>query len=186
MKKILTLVICFLLTLFMVSCTKDINKDNTSINEESVREDVCKLYLEVLEDLWNVDSGLNSGISQIGFDLSRLSHLTEEEKEIVMKEFSDSHNMPYVVGTWEELCDRGYIDKENLYWEDGLLFTIKTNEDATWNLPMIKAGDPTSELTSFDAEKWRSGLGAYYFSECTAKKYGDEKWTYSVGVEAIS
>ena len=48
-----------------------------------IRTDVCALYLDVPEDLWNVDSGLNHGISQIGIDLSELSHLTELEKETV-------------------------------------------------------------------------------------------------------
>ena len=152
----------------------------------NIREDVCELYLKVLEDLWNVDPGLNGGISQIGIDLSELSHLTAEEKEIVMHEFASKHNLPYIAGTWEELCEQGYIDKDNLYWEDGLFFSIKTNEDAVWNLPALKEGDPIPELTAFDAQKWRSGLGAYYFSQCSAQKNADGTWSYTVGQEAIS
>ena len=151
-----------------------------------IRADVCELYLEVLEDLWNVDSGLNHGISQIGIDLSELSHLTELEKETVMHEFASKHNLPYIAGTWEELCEQGYIDKDNLYWEDGLFFSIKTNEDAAWSLPFIKEGDSVPELTAFDAKKWRSGLGAYFFGQCTAQKNADGKWSYTVGQEAIS
>ena len=142
----------------------------------NIRTDVCELYLEVLEDLWNVDSGLNSGISQIGIDLSELSHLTELEKETVMHEFASKHNLPFIAGTWEELCEQGYIDKDNLYWEDGLFFSIKTNKDV--------GSSPDS--TAFDAQKWRSGLGAYYFGQCTAQKNTDGKWSYAVGQEAIS
>ena len=153
---------------------------------KNIRTDVCALYLKVLEDLWNVDSGLNDGISQIGIDLSELSHLTEAEKETVMHEFASKHNLPYIVGTWKELCEQGYIDQENLYWEDGLFFSIKTNEDAVWNLPATKDGDSAPELTEFDAQKWRSGLGAYYFGQCTAQKNADGKWSYTVGQEAIS
>ena len=141
-----------------------------------IRTDVCELYLEVLEDLWNVDPGLNDGISQIGIDLSELSHLTELEKETVMHEFASKHNLPFIAGTWEELCEQGYIDKDNLYWEDGLFFSIKTNED----------GDSDPEHTAFDAQKWRSGLGAYFFGQCTAQKNADGKWSYTVGQEAIS
>ena len=151
-----------------------------------IRIDVCELYLKVLEDLWNVDPGLNDGISQIGFDLSALSHLTELEKETVMHEFASKHNLSYIAGTWEEICEQGYIDKDNLYWEDGLFFSIKTNEDVEWNLPATKDGDSVPELTSFDAQKWRSGLGAYFFSQCTAQKNADGKWSYTVGQEAIS
>ena len=141
-----------------------------------IRTDVCELYLEVLEDLWNVDPGLNDGISQIGIDLSELSHLTELEKETVMHEFASKHNLPFIAGTWEELCEQGYIDKDNLYWEDGLFFSIKTNED----------GDSDPEHTAFDAQKWRSGLGAYFFGQCTAQQNADGKWSYTVGQEAIS
>lgn len=163
-----------------------IGKDGSGSVTANIRIDVCELYLEVLEDLWNVDSGLNDGISQIGIDLSELSHLTELEKETVMHEFASKHNLPYIAGTWEELCEQGYIDKDNLYWEDGLFFSIKTNEDAEWNLPALKEGDSVPELTAFDAQKWRSGLGAYFFGQCTAQKNADGKWSYTVGQEAIS
>ena len=151
-----------------------------------IRIDVCELYLQVLEDLWNVDPGLNDGISQIGIDLSELSHLNKLEKETVMREFASKHNLPFIVGTWEELCEQGYIDKDNLYWEDGLFFSIKTNEDAVWNPPNIKEGDPVPEFTAFDAQKWRSGKGAYFFGQCTAQKNAGGKWSYTVGQEAIA
>ena len=209
MKKFLTFVLCLVLALSLVGCGTKSTEDDSSItpvgevndsdkvngsdelngsggNTITIREDVCELYLEVLEDLWNVDSGLNSEISQIGIDLSELSHLTEVEKDTVMSEFASKHNLPYIVGTFEELCEQGYIDKENLYWKDGLFFSIKTNEEAEWNLPNIKDGDSVPELISFDAKKWRSGLGAYFFGQCTAQKNADGKWSYTVGQEAIA
>ena len=151
--------------------------EDNSDNEQSapVREEVCELYLEVLEDLWNVDSGLNSEITQIGIDLSELSHLTEAEKDTVMSEFASKHNLPYIAGTWEELREQGYIDKNTLYWEDGLFFSIKTTE-----------GNSAPELTVFDAIKWRSGDGAYLFDQCTARKNADGTWSYTVGQQAVS
>ena len=197
MKKIFVLVICLAFALTLVGCrVKPVENDSstTAVGElngpgfdtNTIRDDVCILYLEVLEDLWNVDPGLNNEISQIGIDLSGLSHLTEVEKDTVMCKFASKHNLPYIVGTWEELCEQGFIDKENLVWEDGLFFSIKTNEDAVWNLPCIKEGDPVPELTSFNAQKWRSGLGAYFFDQCTAQKNADGTWSYTVGAEAIS
>ena len=196
MKKLIAMVFCLLLVFSLAGCATK-STEGTAVGElngpggnaetiRDIRADVCELYLEVLEDLWNVDPGLNSEISQIGIDLSELSHLTEVEKDTVMSEFASKHNLPYIVGTWEELCEQGVIDKENLCWEDGLFFSIKTNEDAEWNLPAIKEGDPVPELTAFDAQKWRSGLGAYYFGQCTAQKNADGKWSYTVGQEAIS
>ena len=203
MRKILAMMLCLALAFSLAGCGKKPAGDPSSVTAESepngpgelnnsggntiaIREDVCELYLQVLEDLWNVDTGLNSGITQIGIDLSELSHLTEEEKDTVMNGFASKHDLPYIAGTWEELCEKGYIDKDDLYWEDGLFFSIKTNEDAEWNLPNIDDGDPALELTAFDAQKWRSGLGAYYFIECTAQSNTDGKWSYTVGQEAIA
>lgn len=190
MKKIMVMVLC--LTFTLVSCKTKPAEDELSAttvselnslenanvfdgNPKTVQEGVseiylCELYLKVLEDLWNVDAGLNNEISQIGIDLSGLSDLSEIEKDYVMNKFAEKHNLPYIVGTWEELCKQGFIDKDNLYWEDGLFFSIKTNEDTI----------------SFDAHKWRSGLGAYFFGECSAEKNTDGTWSYTVGKEAIS
>ena len=53
-------------------------------------------------------------------------------------------------------------------WEDGCLFSI------------------TGETGKFDAQKWRSGLGAYFFLDCTASMEQDGTWTYTVGGEAIA
>ena len=197
MKKFASFVLCLALALSLAGCGTNSIEDGSSVstvdeqnvsggNAGTIREDVCGLYLEVLEDLWNVDPGLNGEITQIGIDLSELSHLTEAEKDTVMSEFASKHNLPYIAGTFEELCEQGYIDRENLYWKDGLLFSIKTNEDAVWNDPNITEGGSVSELTSFDAQKWRSGLGAYFFGQCTAQKNADGTWSYTVGQEAIS
>ena len=199
MKKIITIALCLILVLSLGACgtkaagngapdeagstsfdaqPRPASAGSSTVDTENtnIRTDVCELYLEVLEDLWNVDSGLNHGISQIGIDLSELSHLTELEKGTVMREFASKHNLPFIAGTWEELCEQGYIDKDNLYWEDGLFFSIKTNKD----------GDSDPERTAFDAQKWRSGLGAYFFGQCTAQKNANGKWSYTVGQEAIS
>ena len=199
MKKIITIALCLILVLSLGACgtktagngapdeagstsfdaqPRPASAGSSTVDTENtnIRTDVCELYLLVLEDLWNADPGLNDGISQIGIDLSKLSYLTELEKETVMHEFASKHNLPFIAGTWEELCEQGYIDKDNLYWEDGLFFSIKTNED----------GDSDPEHTAFDAQKWRSGLGAYFFGQCTAQKNADGKWSYAVGQEAIS
>ena len=194
MKRIINILLSLTIILVLVGCQKNevkIDYGNSSVNSNqnelpiTTKDGVsdiylCELYLQVLEDLWNVDSGLNNEISQIGIDLSELSNLNEDQKDYVISKFASKHNLPYIIGTWEELCEQGYIDKENLFWEDGLFFSIKTNEDA------IKADNEGLEYISFDAQKWRSGLGAYFFSECLAQKNDDGTWSYTVGQEAIS
>ena len=81
-------------------------------------------------------------------------------------------------GTWEELAEQGYIQKEGLIWPDGCLFAFHAAENT----------QPAADRFEFDAQKWRSGLGAYFFQNCTARaaKGGAGGWTYEVGAHAIA
>lgn len=87
--------------------------------EGAAADDRCGLCLQVLADLWEVDAGLNEDITQLGVDLSGFTGLTEGEKAAVAYAFGMEHDILPVMGTWEELAEQGYIDMENLYWEDG-------------------------------------------------------------------
>ena len=154
-------------------------------------DDRCALYLQVLEDLWNVDPGLNSDpLANIGVDLSDTS-LPEGERSAVAWTFAQRHGGELVTGTWEELADQGYIDRENLCWEDGCLFSITEKEEpVVFNLPNM-TGDAVPPniggAVAFDAQKWRSGTGAYFLCDCTAVQDADGHWgSYTVGSEAIS
>lgn len=134
----------------------------------AARDDRCGLYLQVLEELWAVDPGLDTGIVELGVDLSGVTDLSEAEKAAVAHRFGEKHGLMPVTGTWEELCEQGYIDRENLFWEKGCLFTI------------------TGTAEAFDAEKWASGWDAYYFLDCTGEQGRDGTWIYEVGAEAIT
>ena len=140
-------------------------------------DDRCALYLQVLENLWDVDSGLNGDLTYIGVDLSQTS-LSDSEQAAVAWAFAGCHGGKLVTGTWEKLADQGYIDRENLYWEDGVLFSITEKETkGVYSLTPV----------TFDAQKWRSGLGAYFFCDCTSVQSADGHWDgYSIGSEAIS
>ena len=65
-------------------------------------------------------------------------------------------------------------------WDDGLLFTIEphaADQAEAYSLPVLR----------FDASKWRSPLGAYFFTDCTAVWPELGAWDgYTVGGEAIS
>ena len=166
--------------------------------ESASTDDRCGLYLQVLEDLWAVDSGLNGGVIQVGLDLSGLADLTEGEKSAVTWAFGEAHGLGAVTGTLEELWEEGYFtpmtqpaqgyeDSLALYhWEDGVHFTLATDTEAAWSLPAMGEGEEPPVLTSFDAQKWRSGLGAYFFVDCTAQRGEDGTWSYTVGAEAIA
>ena len=144
-------------------------------------DDRCGLYLQVLEDLWAADPGLNEGVTQVGLDLSGLTGLTQGEKAAVAWAFGETHGLEVVTGTLGELWAQGYFtpmtepaegyeDSVALYrWENGCLFSLTGSAEE-----------------GFTARKWASGLGAYVFSDCTAVQDADGTWSYTIGAEAIS
>lgn len=158
--------------------------------------DLCGLYLQVLDDLWQEDPGLNDGISVAGLDLSQApGGLTESEQTALAWRFGETHGVEVVQGTFDELKEQGYFTASHLstpapedgedsplwyQWEDGCLFSIKPNEGHTeemYSLPTL----------FFDAEKWRSPLGAYCFYNCSAVWPEAGSWTgYDIGSEMIS
>ena len=160
--------------------------------------DVCGLYLQVLEDLWNADPGLNSEIQYISVDLTDApGNLTDGEKAAIAWIFGGKHGVQALTLSSEELKEQGYFteivytgtglpmssddNRPKAYlWEDGVLFTIIDNmgQDAvSYSLPVIK----------FNAWKWRIPLGAYYFHNCSAVWPQIGTWgTYNIEYEMIS
>ena len=150
-------------------------------------DDRCALYLRVLDDLWNVDGGLNGGVTSVSVDLSQTS-LSESEQAAVAWAFAGEHGISQVLSlNYEQLAAEGYLtdaesDSDGIpCWEEGCLFVI--TEQAAENNARNGAGD----TVTFDAQKWRSALGAYFFCDCTASQDIDGRWgDYTVGSQAIS
>lgn len=143
-----------------------------NISIKSQGEDIAGLYKKVIDDLYAVDPGLNDNISILAFDLTKVTNLTEAEKSALIYLIGNTYKMEAFAATYDELCEQGYIDKDKLYFEKGLLFSI---EDTALS----------GDSFTFNAKKWRSGLGAYFFHNCTATKYADG-WSYTIGAEMIS
>ena len=150
-------------------------------------DDRCALYLRVLNDLWNVDGGLNGGVTSVSVDLSQTS-LSESEQAAVAWAFGGEHGISQVLSlNYEQLAAEGYItgtdpDSDGIpCWEDGCLFTITEQETGDNEL------NGARNTVTFDAQKWRSALGAYFFCDCTASQDIDGRWgDYTVGSQAIS
>ncbi len=154
--------------------------------------DLCGLYLQVLDDLWKKDPALNEDVSQIALDLSQApGELTEGEKLALVHRFGELHGVEAFAATFEELEKQGYLTSEPLgngapegaafvRWEDGCLFSITPSEDhegESYSLPTL----------FFNAEKWRSSLGAYGFYDCSAGWGQVSTWNgYQIGSEMIS
>lgn len=136
-------------------------------------DDRCALYMQVLEDLWSEDQALQADTQYVGIDLSGTS-LTESEQAAIAWRFGELKQKEPLNAGFDALCRDGFIDQENLYWEDGCLLSITETES-------------TDDSVVFDAEKWRSGLGAIFFTDCTAEQNASGHWSeYKAGGFAIS
>ena len=150
-------------------------------------DDRCALYLRVLNDLWTVDEGLNNDITMLSVDLSQTG-LSDSEQAAVAWAFGGEHGISQVLSlNYEQLAAEGYLtgadpDSDGIpCWEDGCLFTITEQETGDNEL------NGARNTVTFDAQKWRSALGAYFFADCTAEQALDGHWgDYTVGSEAIS
>ena len=150
-------------------------------------DDRCALYLRVLNDLWAVDEGLNSDITMLSVDLSQTG-LSDSEQAAVAWAFGGEHGISQVLSlNYEQLAAEGYLtgadpDSDGIpCWEDGCLFTITEQETEDNEL------NGARNTVTFDAQKWRSALGAYFFTDCTASRDAQGHWgDYTVGAAAIS
>ena len=148
------------------------------------------LYLSVLNDLWEKDSGLNSGVDYISVDLSAAPiRLTAEECTHLAQTFAAAHGAQGLTLTIDELDEQGYLTAQPLegtdqVWrslENGILFRI------TGEAGGLEGQPGSGQTIRFTADKWRSPLGAYGFSDCTATCDAGGEWGgYSIGGEFIS
>lgn len=140
--------------------------------------DLCGLYLTVLEDLWTNDAALNSGVTYISVDLAAApGDLTDGEKAALAWVFAGRHDAQPLTFGFEELKENGYVNEAELYWPEGVLFSVKATDNVKQSAKKI----------TFDAEKWRSGTGAIFFTGCTARRGKGAAWeNYETGGFAIA
>ena len=154
-------------------------------------QDLCGLYLQVLEDLWEKDSGLNSGVKYLSVDLSKApGGLTEGQQHAIAWRFAANHEAEPLMLTYQELAEQGYLTElsggkeetagespQPIYeWEDGLLCSITP----------IQEEQPLPDTLRFSVTKWRTPLGAYFLDDCQASWDGTGAWSYSISREAIA
>jgi hypothetical protein len=135
-------------------------------------DDLVGFYQSILNDLWNRDKGLNPDTGMLAFDLSQIGNMNEGEKSALVYTVSEAYGLTGMTGTFDELSEQGYINKEQLYFENGMLIRFELS-------------DVKEDRFTFNVTKWRSGTGAYIFHDCKAVKKGGV-WSYTIGSEMIS
>ncbi|NLJ96505.1 MAG: DUF3221 domain-containing protein [Clostridiales bacterium] len=120
----------------------------------------------VIDDIYQEDGALNSGITMIAIDTSEWTSLTKAEIYTILAMAKENYEVEIVQGTFEELAEQGLIDEDNLYFEKGIL--IKLND--------IKINKGRDKINC-SIQKWRSGLGAIGWDAEAKLKTGEWKTT---------
>lgn len=124
---------------------------------------LMKGYLAIIDDIYQEDDALNYEITKIAVDTTGWSDITALEKEILLSELGRIYGYEIIEGTFDELAKQGVIDKENLYFPDGILITLSN----------ISYNEKKREIKC-SIKKWRSGLGAIGSDKVTASYDGSE------------
>jgi hypothetical protein len=136
-------------------------------------DDTASLYLEVFEDMAEEDAALAHDVDRIGLDLSRTA-LSPAEQSAAAWILEGETGKTVLEGTWEELVDQGYIDGENLVWEDGYFLSFTETERTDTSL-------------TFSAQLWKSGLGAMFYADCNVGREVNGPWEeYIIGAVAVA
>jgi hypothetical protein len=120
-------------------------------------------YMALIDDIYQEDNGLNSDITMIAIDTTEWEGLTDLEQVAILSLANEKYNVEIVKGTYEELAEQGLIDKDKLYFPEGVLIKISK----------VKIKKDSKRITCA-IEKWRSGLGAIGSSDVTATYDGTE------------
>ncbi|MBE6883564.1 MAG: hypothetical protein E7487_03050 [Ruminococcaceae bacterium] len=148
----------------------------TSVEKIAVMEegtDLLSMYSDVLKEIYICSEGLNKDINLIALDLTKTINLTDAQKSALSYMAWNEFDLDTVLSTSEQLCKQGLINEDELFFENGILIEISTEET------------PGKKSFTFSVSKWRSGLGAVFFEDCSAK-YRSGHWQYTLGGAAIS
>ena len=162
--------------------------------KKTVEQEFAPEYHDVIYEhvfgensVWKtLDEGIYTFDQVIPGILEKLPEELHEKVSTMVTDFYDY--MPPFPETCElikELKENGYLTaaggSNDLYqWDNGVLLSITVPEND---------GDPNFglQVIKFDAMKWRSPLGAYFFSDCSAVWSQMGTWSdYNIGFEMIS
>lgn len=135
-------------------------------------KDILGLYRQVIWDIYETDQALNSG-KYLALDFTKVSRLSDTQKQALMYLLSDDFQKESFMGTMESLKKDGYVDGENLVFQDGVLITLEDESE-----------DEEEEF-SFHVQKWKSGKGAILWNACKATWNGNA-YSYEIGEMGVS
>ncbi|WP_426350264.1 hypothetical protein ACPWSR_03225 [Alloiococcus sp. CFN-8] len=147
---------------FRIKCTWGKNECEYAIvvkTKDQILSSDAQGYYQVFLELMDEDTGLQGDIKYIALDYKNA--LTENKKilEKLMEEYCIANGYELLLDDYEGLTEKGYINKQELYFPDGIIISFedeKLQEDKL--------------ITN--ARKWRSGKGAIGATYTAIKENG--------------
>ena len=121
-------------------------------------------YLAAIDAIWKEDDGLNNGITILAVDTSNLSDFGPAEKYCFLTALEKKYQLQIIEGTFDELREQGYIEKDYLNFPDGIFLSF---QEPSYN--------KEAKRLTYGISKWRSGLGAIGTDRAVAE-YDSSKW----------
>ena len=97
---------------------------SASLVELTGRNIVIDAYIALIDDIYNEDPGLNEGITIMALNTLGWNDVRDIDKEIIFSLLKESYGLEIIEGTFVELAEQGLIDKDELYFEKGILIAI--------------------------------------------------------------
>ncbi len=130
--------------MYIVNTTK-----NEKLFDKILKTSNARLYGKMIDEVWKIDSALNSGISYINVDTRTFESFNEEDKKQLFEYLSEQYDAEILDMSMDELEEAGYI--KDLYFPEGIIFSIDKY--------IINSEDKIS----LEGRKWASGTGAIGF-----------------------
>lgn len=164
MKKKFAVVLAFFL-IFLSACASNqvpegkTESAETRIDEEATEDKIEKteFYTSVIDKLINSDEALVYDTKYLAVDLSNNPlELDEAEMNELKAVLEDKYEKSILFTNYKNLVEKGWIDEEKPYWEDGAIISITGKKEFQNN------------RLDFKCDLWRSGLAAIFFDDCKA------------------
>ncbi len=127
------------------------NALSSSIDASSI----INAYMDIIDMLYTEDTALNDDISILAIDTSTMCNITSYEKSCLIARLEQFYGLEVIDDTFDNLCQNGFIKKDELYFPNGIFIQI---EDTPLD---------TNSSFNFNASKWRSGLGAVGYNNAS-------------------
>lgn len=143
---------------------------NPIIEFKETGDNRIEMILNLFCEIYEIDPALNDDINFIALDLTEFDFLNPQQKNALCYLIESKFNLPVSQATMEDLINQGLA--EELLIPNGILFTLTCD-------------DMTDKSLTFSCTKYRSGLGAIFYTDNKAE-LKDNTWNYELGLFAIS